>query len=518
MSPDDFEDARSIPSGTIIEADIVVIGSGAAGITIARDLAGHGLRIVMLEAGGLSVDPDVSALSQIDDVGRPYPDPHTRRLRYFGGTTNHWGGQCAPLDPLDLKRQDWIEHSGWPYGYDVLRPYYERAHEVLGLGAFDYRPETAAAELGFDLFPFDPARIETVMARYNRVRFGLEHGAALTDDPTTRILLYADVSSIDLETPESDTVRGVTVRTVAGNSFAVAGRRIVLAAGGIENPRLLLLSNAERPAGLGNQSDAVGRYYQEHLLFPSGVILPEGGYAALDFYGKEWSWRGIHVRSHIALPAEEVRRLRIPRFRSQFWLLDPYMDAAQAALHGDIRPDDLLTMIADPRGMGHLAKCRWDAGPRVYALANYVQQVPNPESRIMLSDRRDDLGRPQPQLQWKLSSQDHEGVLIAHRAIANEVGRSGFGRMRLEIEPNPETLLEGCWGGAHHMGTTRMDDDPARGVADGNARVHGTNNLFIAGSSLFPTCGWQNPTLTIVATSLKLADHLRDGFIREGAI
>ncbi len=518
MKPDDFDDARSLPKNTNVDADLVIIGSGAAGITIARTFLGQGLRVVILEAGGLSVDPDVNALSHIEDGGRPYPEVHKRRLRYFGGTTNHWGGQCVPLDPIDFERQDWIDYSGWPYGYDVIRPYYEQAHGVLGLGEFDYDPQEAAGDLGFDLFPFDPTRVQTVMARYNRVRFGLKYGDALLDDPNTRIILNAEVTSIDLESAESDQVKSVTVSALGGNSFQVTGKRFVLAAGGIENPRILLLSNAQRPAGLGNHSDLVGRFFQEHILFPSGVILPSTGHASLDFYRSEWPWRGIHVRGHMALPPAEVRRLEVPRYRSQFWFLDPYMDTVQAVMKGNIVPEDVLALLSDPRGVGHLAKCRWNAGPRVYALANYVQQVPNPDSRITLAKDKDAFGRPQPRLEWKLSAQDHEGVMRAHQAIATEVGRAGFGRMRIDIEAEPEELLEGSWGGAHHMGTTRMDDNPQRGVTDGNARVHHTNNLYVAGSSLFPTCGWQNPTLTIVATSLKLADHLKENFRAEGGL
>ncbi len=518
MSPEDFEDARSFPDGTIVDADLVIIGAGAAGITIARELSGSGLRIVVLEAGGLSIDPKVRALSHIEDAGRPYPEVHNRRLRLFGGTTNHWGGQCVPLDPIDFERQPWIENSGWPYDFEELRPYYVRAHEILGLGEFDYKPERAARDLGFDLFPFDPSRVETVMARYNRVRFGLEYGETLLDDPDLRVILYAEVSSIDLEAAESDVVESVTVRSLSGNSFSVVGTRYVLAAGGIENPRLLLLSRKQRPAGLGNHSDLVGRFFQEHILFPSGVILPSSGHASLDFYRSEWAWRDIHVRAHIALPSDAVRRLEVPRYRSQFWFLDPYMDTAQALMWGEVALDDIFTLLSDPQGLGHMMRCRWDAGPRVYAMANYVQQVPNRDSRVTLADATDQFGRQQPRLEWQLSAQDHEGVLRAQRAVAAEVGRSGFGRMRMDIEAEPEELLEGSWGGAHHMGTTRMDENPAFGVTDGDALVHHTRNLFVAGSSLFPTCGWQNPTLTIVATAVKLADHLRDGFRSDGAI
>lgn len=152
-----------------------------------------------------------------------------------------------------------------------------------------------------------------------------------------------------------------------------------------------------------------------------------------------------------------------------------------------------------------------------YLLANFPQQTPNRDSRVSLSTKKDPLGRPHPQLDWKLSRLDQEGVIKAQRLIAQEAGRSGVGRMRIEMREGADDLLHGCLN-VHHMGATRMDDDPARGVTDGNAKVHHTHNLFVAGGSLFPTCGWSNPTLTIVATSIRLADHLKKRFQADGAL
>ena len=154
----------------------------------------------------------------------------------------------------------------------------------------------------------------------------------------------------------------------------------------------------------------------------------------------------------------------------------------------------------------------------VYILFNHVQQTPNWSSRIFLSDKKDPLGRPQPALDWRISSIDHEGIVKAQTLIAQEVGRTAFGRARIEIDPNPRIPVEGCRGVCHHMGTTRMSDNPSMGVTDGNAKVHHVRNLYIAGSSLFPTCGYANPTLTIVATSLRLADHLKSEMRKDGLL
>jgi hypothetical protein len=136
--------------------------------------------------------------------------------------------------------------------------------------------------------------------------------------------------------------------------------------------------------------------------------------------------------------------------------------------------------------------------PTVYILENYVEQVPNPDSRVGLARRRDALGLNRATLRWQLSELDKIGIRTAHQVIAAEVGRTGFGRMRIEMPEEEEVLLAGAEGGPHHMGTTRMHDDPRRGVVDADCRIHGLKNAYIAGSSVFPTGGYINPTLTIV--------------------
>jgi choline dehydrogenase-like flavoprotein len=271
------------------------------------------------------------------------------------------------------------------------------------------------------------------------------------------------------------------------------------------------MSNQQRPTGIGNHSDLVGRFFQGHLWYPSGYILPRTANPRLRYYLGERSYGDIAVRAHIALPSEKVRELQIPKYRSEIM---PVSGAFRQlnAIRNTVSIDDMLALISDPVGIGTLARCRSSAVTTAYQLANSVQQTPNPDSRVKLSMKRDPLGRLHPQLDWKLSRLDQEGVIKAQRLIAQEVGRTGFGRMRIEMREEATDFFERCGGGPHHMGTTRMDNDPARGVTDGDAKVHYTNNLYVAGSSLFPTCGWPNPTLTIVATSIRLADHLKKRF------
>ncbi|MEO1476569.1 MAG: GMC family oxidoreductase [Pseudomonadota bacterium] len=505
---DTFIDSREFPNKGRIDADICIIGAGAAGITIASQFVGTDKTVCLLEAGGLNVDPIVNSWSSVEDAGRPYGADY-KRLRYFGGTTNHWGGQCGPLMPIDFEKRDWIPHSGWPYGYETLEPYYRRAHDVLRLGEFDYDASALAAEAGFQTFPFDPDLFRTVVSRYQRVRFGLEYGDALDKAPNIQTMLYADVSDILLAEDTGDTVSHVLVKSNAGNEFQVNAKHFVIAAGGIETPRLLLLANTQRPQGLGNEHDLVGRFFMEHIAFYNGHIAAPGDEISLPFYLREHPFKDIAIRGHLALHPDRQREQRMAGFRTEFITVNPLFESARRLRRNGIGADDVMSVFGDPVGLGHAFRCRSDATPTAYGLENYFEQVPNWNSRVTLSDKRDPAGRPLTRLDWKLSQQDHDCVVKAHNLLAREVGRSSFGRMRIEIEPEPEILLPGCRGGAHHMGTARMSDHPSDGVTDKNARVHSTTNLYVAGSALFPTVGWINPTMTIVATSLKLADHLK---------
>jgi choline dehydrogenase-like flavoprotein len=150
------------------------------------------------------------------------------------------------------------------------------------------------------------------------------------------------------------------------------------------------------------------------------------------------------------------------------------------------------------------------------ALVIRAEQAPNPDSRVLLTGDKDALGMPRVALDWRLSAIDVDSVAGLIAALDRESRRLDLG----EVEPaswlaesgkrwvSDELVSAHPIGGFHHMGTTRMSADPRRGVTDGWGRVHGLPNLHIAGSSLFPTGGWANPTLTILALTLRTADRI----------
>jgi len=372
------------------------------------------------------------------------------------------------------------------------------------------------------LFPFDPSRVETVFSRYHALRFGEEFKEAIGQAGNVTTYLYSNVLSIE-RSSESDIVDQVSVGTLQGKRYTVQSRYFVLAAGGIENARLLLLSNNVQSTGLGNQNDLVGRFFMEHIWYPNGYIIPADQRTEFDVYERQHDLGdGVEVRAHLALPEDVIRREQIPDFRAEIGASQPstrrsYWSRIASCLRSKDRALECMDRFpAYVAGM--LAEMGWHTGRPSegevlkYRLNNYTEQTPNPESRVTLSDEKDALGLRRVNLNWQLSEIDKYGIRRAHELLALEAGRSGFGRLRLELPEHEEEILHDAGGGNHHMGTTRMSDDPKTGVVDADCRVYSLHNFYIAGSSVFPTGGSANPTLTIVALSLKLADHLKAKF------
>jgi choline dehydrogenase-like flavoprotein len=522
-----FVDFRDAEDGLRIEADICVIGAGAAGITLARALAGSDIQVVVLESGGFEPDSATQSLYQGRNVGLNYYPLESVRLRYFGGSTNHWGGWCAPLNASDFKYRPWVPHSGWPIDRSALDSYYPEAQRICQLGPFEYDPQDWADE--YRRFPsFHPDKLISRLWQFSPpTRFAEIYRNDLKKADNVRVFLNANVTRFDTN-PESDRIETIGVVALGGKAGLVRARYYVLACGGLENPRLLLLSNRDK-GGLGNRFDRVGRFFMEHPHLRSGNILavePRELIRQFTIFHRD---QGVRMLAGIcpspaAQAREEIlncsatidskrgdydtgydswRSLRRAYDKSQ-WPED--FAAKLWSVVTDL--DDVVAGATRPEGEPYV-------GP-VKSLRAFIrsEQAPNPDSRVSLSERRDVLGLNEIELDWRLTELDWRTLRASNQLLGEELGRLGLGRVQL-----PEWLLseEAAWpdslgGGSHHMGTTRMADDPRRGVVDRDCRMHDVENLFVAGSSVFPTSGYANPTLTIVALALRLADHLREQF------
>lgn len=514
-----FVDSRKIDQDAEIETDICIVGAGAAGITIAMELAGTPFRVALVEGGGLDYEDETQDMMR-GEVRRGIEDQLiTSRMRYFGGTTNVWGGECVPLSAIDFERREAVPLSGWPITLTDLDPHYVRAQKILKVGEYDYDPASVARRFNLALLPFDPSRVVTSVSRHRSTNFGVEYHDVLEKSENVRVFLYGNLTNINRD-PDKPIVRDLSIKTLSSKEFRIKSRIYILAMGGIENARMLLVSRDVDAAGIGNGNDHVGRYFMEHLSFVSGFLIPADAGKSYALYREMQSDSDEYeISAKLALSDELVRKLEIPNYRCVITASPnpSYVDATEAArdVYHDLRggqwPDALLDRIGEMlAGMADYTGDRLSgAGDVFYALRSFGEQVPNPDSRVGLTNERDALGLNRLYLDWRLSRADRVGISEGMKALAMEAGRSGFGRVRINFATPEEVLPEGAHGAHHHIGTTRMAANAKLGVVDADCRVHGVGNLYVAGSSVFPTSGHANPTLTIVAMSVRLADHIK---------
>jgi choline dehydrogenase-like flavoprotein len=510
-----FIDARSVPPGTAIDTEVCIVGAGAAGITLAREFISSGFRVALLESGDTDFEEKTQALYGGKSIGRRYFDPMDirLRLRFFGGTTNHWGGWCALPEPLDFETRAGVPYSGWPFTRAHLDPWYRRAHDVLQLGPFDYAPlHWGLAESDIPA-PFrGPHFLCQILQVSPPTRFAPDYGPALRE--AQRLTVYMNANALRFETDETNsTVQRLSVGVLPDARLVFRARIYVLATGGIENARLLLLSGHQGASGLGNGQDLVGRFFLPHIEYPGGSIFAGGQPADLKIAtgdeGTFFQRDGIARKfvPYVCLSEKTRRERNLPQLR--FLLSRPLIGGSNEA---DETVRGLSFGMRDIEDGQMLHKAQFEFIPFSPPINVYCssEQMPNPESRIGLSSEKDALGQQMVTVNWQPTKQDKRGMLAGHELFGAEIGRTGFGRFWSSVPSGDEDWPRRMFGNQHHIGTTRMHRDPRSGVVDENCRVHAVSNLYVAGSSVFPTQGTNNPTLTIVALALRLADHIKD--------
>ncbi len=543
-------DARSLPDRQKIETDVCIVGTGTAGLTVAREFLDKEFKVCLLESGGLEPDQKTQSLSWGENVGLPYYPLDTAAGRYFGGSTNRWhvdisgnqfGARMRPFDEIDFEERAWIPESGWPFGKDHLDPFYERAQSVCRIGPYTYDAKDWEDPEKEPSLSFTGSRVKTAIFQFVSRSPFIEYGEQIKH--ARNMTTYLNANAVDIETDETGrVVRQVHAACLGGNRFSVSSKVFILALGGIETPRLLLLSSQRQSCGLSNEHDLVGRYFMEHLHFWFGFYVPSKpeDLRLTALYRDIHPVKGFPVIGKIALSEETQRSERLANGCIQLIprivltkSIEPYVHPAIASKgidslktmrsifrHGKM-PDDvmkhLLNITTDMGGVAGAAfRKAWRklGGPIrkrsiIYRLAHMTEQVPNPNSRVLLGDDRDCLGVRQPKLDWRITDLDEHSTIRMRAIIDEEFRRAGLGWLCTSMYRG--TYLPGLHGGYHHMGTTRMHDNPKKGVVDRDCRVHGTSNLFIAGPSVFPTGGYANPILTAVALALRLADHVKQG-------
>jgi choline dehydrogenase-like flavoprotein len=521
-------DGRTMPPDARLDVDLCIIGAGPAGLSLAQEFADSTVRVAILESGGLGREPDTDRLGAGESVGHPYRALQTVRSRGVGGSSLHWdefqhgndeGWVARPLEPLDFEARSGRPLSGWPFGYQELEPYYRRAQVIARLGPFDYDAATWERE-GARRLPLSDS-IQTIVLQRGPLTFA-HHVGTLTAATNIWLVHHATLTRL-VTTVGGGRIVDAIASSGSESTVSVRARLFILATGGIENARILLLSNDARPGGLGNGSGFVGRYFMERLTARGGVLIPTDVSLAeqATFYTNHLV-DGTRVHGALSLSADIIRQEQLTN--AMLWLR-----AAPKAFTSE----GVRSALALARGLrqrpringvaGHLRNVVTDLDqvaatiwgrlrsaqerPEVFQVAFQAEATPQQDSRVTLSATRDRYGLPRARLDWRIAEDDFRSIRRTIDLIDVRLQETGVGRIIRKFgDERPPAMIVGNF---HHLGTTRMAKDPQCGVVDENCRVHEAENLYVAGSSVFPSAGFANPTLTIVALAIRLADHLK---------
>jgi choline dehydrogenase-like flavoprotein len=557
-----FLDAKDLVDVEHSSADVVIIGSGPAGIVVALEMARSGSQVLVIESG---LDSFSDRIQKLADAAQYDHDLHApmeiAMRRQVGGTSTIWGGRCVPYDPIDFDARPFMENTDWPITYEDLLPYYGRACAWMSVGrpVFD---TSQAIQLARPIVPgfVDGDVRNTTLERWSLpINFGRAYREELADAKNIRIVTGLTCTEI-VCAPGESSVDHLECRTLDGAATQIRGRRYVLAAGGLEGTRLLLASTGPNGTALGNHSDHLGRWYMSHI---------EGVVANVHFstpprqtlFGFERDVDGVYVRRRLSFSREFQQEQKLPNIVA--WLAnrepaDPrhksgvlsfvYLmlsspigkyvatDAQRRSLKGEKVPgspygeaeqgpisEHVKNILRQPIttarfifsfGIGRFISRRPTPGffvyspENVYPLQYHGEHRPHRESRVTLAEERDEIGMPKLNIDIKFSEEDTDGVVAAHKKWDEYLRRTGVGQIEYLHDDLGEAILSRAGGGFHQIGTTRASTKPEDGVVDGQLTVHGVNNLSVVSSSTFVTSGQANSTLLIVMLAMRLAEYL----------
>jgi choline dehydrogenase-like flavoprotein len=492
-----FIDARTVPAGTTIDTDIAIIGGGPAGISLALALAPSSARVMLLESGGMNFDAKTQDLYGGTQQGYPYLKLEASRLRYLGGSTNHWGGWCRPLSEIDFEARDWMPHSGWPFSRKEIAPYFKRAQSLVEAGPFVYDHGTKWAKSAGTPVTLGEGGVYTSWFQFSKMRgsflpthFGKRYADDLKHIARLSTYFHANVTGMRLAA-DAASLDHLDVVTLSGNHFTVKPKITVLACGAMENARLLLAANDVAAAGIGNGNDLVGRFFADHPIPRDGatMVIFDGNLAP--FYQNATTLHGAILRATLS-PTEEFQRQRkIP--------------GSLTTVENAVKLDELgqAAVATTASALGVDA-----SNAKAFSVGCGLELAPDPNRRLVLTKEKDPLGMPRLKLQMRVADSNFAHYRETMKELGRQLLAARSGMIRLNQKTHGDWLSVMDWGN-HHMGTTRMSADPKLGVVDADQRVHGVGNLYVAGSSVFPTYGASNPTMNLVALTLRLATHLR---------
>ncbi|HXC45506.1 MAG TPA: GMC oxidoreductase [Solirubrobacteraceae bacterium] len=558
-----YLEGTQLSSEEQLEADVAIVGAGPAGIVLGLELAEAGRRVLLIDSGGHSFDPETQQLGET--AGRDFyhaPASLTTR-RQIGGASNLWAGRCVPFDPIDFQPRRIAGYARWPVAYEELREYFARACAWLMCGEAVFDAEDIRALAGRSLIPGWPGGDirATALERWSLpTNFRHSYHSRLKLSPLITVATKLTCTEI-LCNPSGDGVRHLICQTLSRKRVLIRASDYVLACGGLESTRLLFASNRTHSDGIGNHSGHLGRWYMAHV---------ESRIANVHFrtppretlYDYERDHAGVYVRRRFTFAPEFCIDRDLPN--AVMWLNNP--ELAEPSHHSGVLSFIYLILtsalgphlISEAIRLGqvgaeppksrreHVANVIRELGPtlsfaldfgyqrflkrgrrppgvfvrnpaNIYPLKYHGEHLPHYHSRVVPAQERDALGMPRLRTELRFEDSDFEGAIRAHRHFDSYLREHKLGHLEFVGEDPNSTIRRQVFGGYHQAGTTRMAAEPSEGVLDPNLAVHGFDDLFVASSSAFVTSSQANTTFMIVVFALRLADHLRRGLPRETA-
>lgn len=553
-------DGESLSDNSSLQGDITIVGAGPAGIVLAMELEKAGLNIILVESGRLESSSEIQNLGQASSF-----DPKTHApmnectRRQIGGTSTIWGGRCVPPDPIDFDFRPYITDAHWPVTYQEITKYFDQACRLsfCGKNIFDIHNISGVTQKSIiPGLPDEEVKTSCLERWTLPTNFGKEYIHVLENSKNIKLIFGLTCTEIN-ENINDKRINEIHAKTLQGKNIQLKSELYVLACGGLETTRLLMASNKKSPTGIGDHSGLLGKYYMGHI---SGRI------AKVHFttppqqtiHGYDRDSDGTYIRRRFSFSQRFHNENKLPNIVS--WLVNPdiydpihgngilsfvylllispffgkYLasDAIRKAATGDNKNRMLMPHFKNiifniPQtikfiisfGYKRFIPHRKIPGFFVYSKSNiyplhyHAEQIPNINSCVSLSSECDSLGMPKLKINLQYSQEDIDGVIRAHQYWDEYLRRYSCGHLEYITNDLKKSVWDQASDGFHQIGTTRMSKSPADGVVDANCKIHGYKNIFIASSSIFVTSGQANSTFTILAFTLRLAEHIKNNFI-----
>lgn len=466
------------------EYDYCISGAGAAGIALALKLAESGKRVALFEGG----DKQYSQVSQDiykGDVTSQNPywlDLY--RLRFLGGTTNHWAGRCRPFMEYDFEEKQINGLPGWPISFDEMNRFLPQAKSILELEENDTFKIVENTKIESEYFEPDVYASSSIRFR-DRFSEELERHA--------NIDLYLNANLVDIQLEDNlSTIKHFVIQNYNQEKQNFTSSHYIIAMGAIENARILLNCDSQISSGIGNQTNMVGKCFMEHLNIRLG-----------EFVSNKTSWG----------ESQSMQFMTTPKLAKE-------MNTGLSNItFGTVRQIKAYGRTAEIKALFNKLSCQLGVSENLQFLYKHdcigegvistlCEQFPFKDSNLALTNEKDSFGLRRVELDWHLSQSDIDSIRNMSIAIAEEFAENNLGHVKLSSFITDSSQKIEISGHAHQMGTTRMSASKEFGVVDVNCKVHETENLYVAGSSVFSTGGAVNPTMPLLQLTYRLAEHL----------